>query len=94
VLVRQCIEEGGFTGARQTSDTDLHSGAGFSPDEPSDLGAFFEVFVLADKEAHALANYFDAVAQSEIELIGLVDGSLERRQSGQRVKRGHWRTTF
>ena len=67
---------------------------GFHLDEPGDFGALLEVFVLPDEEAHPRRDQFDAVAQREPEQVGLVYGSLQRGQPGQRVERLHGAPTF
>src|SRR5262249_15911937 len=56
-----------------------------------DLGLFFQVFVLANEEAHALAHDLDAVTQGQPKLIGLVNRPLQRRETLQAVQGLHRR---
>ncbi len=78
VLVGEGVEERGLAGPGQTRDTYLHikKSVGVDCEEALNFRPFFEVFVLADEEAHACSYELDAVAEREVELVSFVDGPL------------------
>jgi ATP adenylyltransferase len=59
------------------------------PDQSLNLGALLEIFVLTDKEAHALRDDLDAVAQRQAKQIGFIDSALQGCQAAQIVQGLH-----
>src|ERR1051326_930934 len=94
VLVRQGVEQGGLAGPGQTRDPNLHAATSLlcglrRGEDPLDLAALFEVLVLSDEKAHPLGDNLDAVAQRQPQLVGFVNGPLQRRQAGHIVQGLH-----